>query len=101
MAGEPRTSRDPWQWLPLFAAVPLLVHAAGAPLGEPFADDFFFLRRIVVPSPRPWLDGGGSPVFWRPLGRQAYFAALGPWMVADPWVGGVGKAAGGGRGGGS
>jgi len=86
MAAEPRRSRDPWQWLPPLAALALLVHSAGAPLGEPFADDFFFLRRIVIPAPRPWLDGGGSPVFWRPLGRQAYFAVFGPAMVAHPGI---------------
>src|SRR5438067_6563425 len=93
MIAEPRPSRDPWQCVPFLAVLPLLLHARGAPLGEPFADDFFFLRRIVIRSPHPifarvtaWLDGGGSPVFWRPLGRQAYFAAFGPWMVAHPVV---------------
>src|SRR6266516_4278753 len=85
-----RAWRDPWAWVPLLSALPLVLHSLAAPLGEPFADDFYFMRRIVIPGPRPIFDGGGSPVFWRPLGRQAYFGALGTVMLEHPlWVVGL------------
>jgi len=69
------------------AAAELLLHTLGTPLGEPFADDFFFLRRVLFAGPHPWLDGAGSPVYWRPLGRQAYYGALGETVVSHPaWI---------------
>src|SRR6266487_1547672 len=42
-----RTSivRDPWLWALLLCALPLVLHASRTSLGEPFADDFSFLRR--------------------------------------------------------
>jgi len=82
-APAPRGRDLSWA-LVVLAAVPLVVHSLGTPLGEPFADDFFFLRRVLFPGPRPLLDGGGSPLYWRPLGRQAYYGALGEAIVAHP-----------------
>src|SRR5438105_10796567 len=79
-----RAGSDPWAWVPLLAVIPLVLHSMGAPLGEPFADDFYFLRRALFPGPHSLFDGGGSPVFWRPLARQAYFGAFGPWMLEHP-----------------
>lgn len=77
---------SPWPWLALLSVVPLAIGSRGTPLGEPFADDFFFLRRALFEGVGSWWDGGGSPVFWRPLGRQAYYAALGGVMVEHPGV---------------
>ena len=54
-----RAWSDPWAWVPVLAVAPLLLGSRGAPLGEPLADDFYFLRRVIFPGPRPWLDGGG------------------------------------------
>ena len=62
----------------------LLWHARGTPLGEPFADDFLFLERVRLGGPYTWLDGGGSPLYWRPLGRQAYYQLLGGVMLVQP-----------------
>lgn len=56
-----------------------------SPLGEPFADDFNFLRHAFF-HPGSWLDGGGAAIYWRPLSRQAYYALMGPWMVTSPWL---------------
>src|SRR5690349_5889450 len=82
-----RAWSDPWAWAPLLAVLPLLMASGGAPLGEPLAGDFYFLRRVIFPGPRPLLDGGGSPVFWRPLARQVYFGALGPLVLDHPgWI---------------
>jgi tetratricopeptide (TPR) repeat protein len=85
---RPRVPRrlDPWQAAVALAAVPLVLHSLGTPLGEPFADDFLFLHRELLGGPGSWLDGGGSPLYWRPLGRQAYFGALGAAIVAAPWI---------------
>ena len=75
-------------WLVALAltAIPLVAHSLGTPLGEPFADDFHFLHRELLSGERTWWDGGGSPLYWRPLGRQAYFTVLGAAMLAWPWL---------------
>ena len=79
--------RDPWAWALLLAVLPVVLHASGAPLGEPFADDFAFLRRALLEGAHPLTDGGGSPLFWRPLSRQVYFALFGRLMLAHPaWI---------------
>src|ERR1041385_1632356 len=75
---------DPWLWALALCALPLVLHARSTPLGEPFADDFSFLERALLPGPHTLFDGGGSPLFWRPLSRQVYFGALGPFMLAHP-----------------
>jgi hypothetical protein len=63
--------------------LPLTVRALGAPLGEPFADDFNFLRHAFF-EPGAWLDGGGASIYWRPLSRQAWYAVMGGRRVASP-----------------
>jgi tetratricopeptide (TPR) repeat protein len=81
--------RDPWAWASLLAIVPLLVRCAGAPLGEPVAEDFDFLRRALFVQPAglsSLFDGGGSTAFWRPLAHQVYYAAFGPLMLDHPRV---------------
>ena len=79
-------ARAPWSLLILACTATLVWHARGAPLGEPFADDFLFLERVRLGGPWTWLDGGGSPLYWRPLGRQAYFQSLGGLMLALPML---------------
>ena len=79
--------RDPWMWALAPAALPVVLRASGLPLGEPFADDFAFLRRALFDGALPLTDGGGSPLFWRPLSRQVYFGLFGRLMLAHPaWI---------------
>ena len=67
-APPPALWHDPLALALAVLALPLVLHSLSTPLGEPFADDFAFLRRALFPGPRSWLDGGGSPISWRPLG---------------------------------
>lgn len=76
--------RDPWAWLSVAPALLLVFHSLGAPLGEPVADDFDFLRRALIERRHDLLDGGGSLAFWRPLAHQVYFALVGPLALASP-----------------
>ena len=84
MNPERSASRLPWALLIVACLAALLWHARGTPLGEPFADDFLFLERVRLGGPYTWLDGGGSPLYWRPLGRQAYYQLLGGVMLVQP-----------------
>jgi hypothetical protein len=79
-------ARDRWAWIAALSVLPLVLHSWGAPLGEPFADDYDYLHRALLESNRSWLDGGGFALYWRPLGRQAYFGALGPALMTAPWI---------------
>jgi hypothetical protein len=76
--------RDGWAWAALLGLLPLVLHSLGAPLGEPVAEDFDFLRRALLTSDRSLLDGGGSLSFWRPLSHQLYYLTLGPLIVSHP-----------------
>jgi tetratricopeptide (TPR) repeat protein len=76
--------RASWALLIVACLAMLLWHARATPLGEPFADDFLFLERVRLGGPYTWLDGGGSPLYWRPLGRQAYFQLFGALLLAQP-----------------
>jgi tetratricopeptide (TPR) repeat protein len=81
------TWRSPWAWASLLAVLPLVLHSLGAPLGEPFADDFDYIRRMLLEGGSSFFDGCGSVLYWRPLGRQVYFGLLSPLIVAHPvWV---------------
>ncbi len=82
----PPRNRAPWALLIAACVLALLWHARATPLGEPFADDFLFLERVRNGGPYTWLDGGGSTLYWRPLGRQAYFQLLGGLILAQPWL---------------
>jgi len=84
--GAPPLWRDPWALAPALAVVPLLALCWGAPLGEPVAEDFDFLRRSLFRGTGSLFDGGGSTAFWRPLAHQLYYAALGPLIVTHPRV---------------
>ena len=66
--------------------MPLVLHSVGAPLGEPVAEDFDFIRHVWLLGKRSLLDGGGSQAFWRPVAHQLYYLALGPLIVAHPRV---------------
>jgi hypothetical protein len=85
----PPAARDPWLWASLLALLPLLAHAWGAPFGEPVAEDFDFLYRIVFTHDRSLLDGGGSTAFWRPLSFQIYYQTMAPLILDHPWAVGV------------
>ncbi|HEY3215788.1 MAG TPA: hypothetical protein VGK93_04790 [Candidatus Eisenbacteria bacterium] len=61
-----------------------LVHAWGAPLGEPVAEDFDFLHHLLFSSSHSLLDGGGSKSFWRPVAQQLYYRGLGGLMLSHP-----------------
>lgn len=76
--------RDPWAIASALAVVPVVLHSLGAPLGEPFADDFDYLRRALLEASGSFFDGFGSVLYWRPLGRQVYYGALGRLMLAHP-----------------
>lgn len=81
------TWRSPWAWASVLAVLPLVLHSLGAPLGEPFADDFDYLHRILLEGGSSFFDGCGSVLYWRPLGRQVYFGLLSPLIVTRPaWV---------------
>lgn len=82
----PPMRRDPWLWLVLLAALLAPLGALGTPMGEPFADDFDYLRYSLLETEHSFFGGGGSVLYWRPLTRQVYFGLLGPAMVTQPWV---------------
>ena len=69
----------PGLWASGLAVAFLLWHARGAPLGEPVLDDLLHLRERLL-GRFSLLDGAGVPYYWRPLGRQLYFAAMRPLM---------------------
>jgi hypothetical protein len=78
--------RDPWALASLVSVAVLFLHALGAPLGEPVAEDFDFLRYANSAS-FSWWDGGGSASFWRPVAQQLYFRLLGGLLLTHPaWV---------------
>ena len=64
--------------------VPVVLHSLGAPLGEPFADDFDYLHRALFGGRGSFFDGYGSNLYWRPLGRQVYYGALSRVILANP-----------------
>src|SRR5262249_46832244 len=66
VAPAPPLWRDRWALVTALGVVPLLVRSIGAPLGEPVAEDFDFLRRSLFGGMGTLLDGGGSTAFWRP-----------------------------------
>jgi len=75
--------RDPWVWACALLALAPLLRSWGAPLGEPASDDFDYLFRARF-GPFDFFDGGGAVVHWRPLARQAYFAAVTPLLLSRP-----------------
>jgi len=75
----------PWLTL-LVAALVLLAKCVPAPLGVPVADDFDYLHRSMFASHHSWLGGGGANVYWRPVGRQLYFALTSWFVVHQPGV---------------
>jgi len=82
----PPLARDPWAYVCVLAVLPALLRSWGAPLGEPFADDFDFLRHALLEAPGSFFDGFSTP-YWRPLARQVYFGLLSPVILSHPgWV---------------
>lgn len=78
--------KDPWTAALVAGAIAVLFAARSAPLGFPVADDFGFLSHALLHPPASWLDGGGSPLYWRPLSRQLYYQVLGPLLLAWPFA---------------
>lgn len=76
--------RDPWLLVSALAVLPALLFARGAALGEPVAEDFDFLRHVLLEGRWSWLDGGGSLSFWRPLSQQTYYGIFGRLMLDHP-----------------
>ena len=83
----PALARDPWALVAVLSVLPLILHSLGAPLGEPFADDFDYLHRVLLGGPLTFFDGCGSALYWRPLGRQVYYSLLAPAILGAPWPG--------------
>jgi len=77
---------DPWLIAAFLAPVVLLPLLAGERIGEPVADDFDFLLHVLLTGQWSWFDGCGANNYWRPLGRQAYYATFAPWMLHGPLV---------------
>jgi len=82
----PPAWKDPWLLAGVLAVSVVLFRSLGAALGEPVAEDFDFLRHVVLGRNSSWLDGGGSLSFWRPLSQQTYYGLLGPLMLDHPRV---------------
>ena len=82
----PPFGRDPWAWVSATSVLPLVIHSLGAPLGEPVAEDFDFLRHVLLLGQHSLAGGGGSNAFWRPLAHQLYYLAFGPLILAHPRV---------------
>lgn len=82
----PRARIDLGAFAAAGAVVVLLAKSLGAALGEPAAEDFDFLRHVVLGGHHSWLDGGGSLSFWRPLAQQVYYGLCGPLMLDHPRV---------------
>jgi tetratricopeptide (TPR) repeat protein len=80
----PPLLRDPWVWVSALSVLPLVLHSLGAPLGEPVAEDFDFLRHWRLLGQHSLLDGGGSLSFWRPVAHQLYYGALGTLILEHP-----------------
>jgi hypothetical protein len=76
-----------WLVAGLVSVLILWLAARGAPLGVPVADDYDYLRhqRFV---PFSFFDAFGfiAKWYWRPVSRQLYFMALGPFLLHAPWV---------------
>ena len=75
--------RDPWAGLVVLCLGFVLFAARGVPLGEPVADDFYFLEDRYF-RPFEWFGGGGSQLYWRPLSRQLYYWVIAPFAVPHP-----------------
>ena len=75
------------QWLALGSAAILLLwwSCRGALFGVPVADDYDFLYWQHF-HPFTLFDSMGAPYYWRPVGRQLYFALVGPLLFRAPWI---------------
>ena len=79
------TTDRPWYALGALALLVLAWTCRRAPFGVPAADDYDYLywlrfHRFDV------FDSMGSNFYWRPLGRQLYYAALQPFFFTAPWM---------------
>ena len=80
--------RREWPWLATVAlsVLPLAWTCRGAPFGIPIADEYDHLSWLLFrPSLNPF-DAMGSPYYWRPVGRQLYYALTGPLFFSAPWL---------------
>ncbi len=84
--GSRLSTWDALSWLagPVVAVAILLSKSAGAPLGEPVADDFDFLAARLR-GDTGFFGGAGSSSFWRPIPHHLYYAVFGDTMVEYTW----------------
>jgi hypothetical protein len=75
----------PWYALGAFALLVLLWTCRRALAGVPAADDYDYLYALRF-QPFDFFGSMGSNFYWRPLGRQVYYAALRPFFWTAPWV---------------
>lgn len=84
----PASRRREWPW-PVAVALsvlPLCWACRGAPFGVAIADEYDHLHWLLFsPSWNPF-DAMGSPFYWRPVGRQLYYALTGPLFLSAPWL---------------
>lgn len=82
----PRIRELLWLLPGLAGVIAQLWTCRGAPVGTPAADDYLFLAEARFHDPVDFFGPMGAPLYWRPVARQLYFLALGPWMVEHPWI---------------
>jgi hypothetical protein len=75
----------PWYALGALSLVILFWTCRRAPLGVPTADDYDYLYALRFHR-FDFFSSMGSNFYWRPLGRQLYYAALQPFFFTAPWV---------------
>jgi hypothetical protein len=75
----------PWYALGALALLVLLWACRRALLGVPAADDYDYLYALRFQH-FDFFSSMGSNFYWRPLGRQVYYAALQPFFWNAPWV---------------
>jgi hypothetical protein len=76
-----------WPLAALLALAALGWSCRGALFGVPTADDYDYLYNLTFTRPLDLLGSMGALFYWRPLGRQLYYATLRPVLFAAPWVG--------------
>ena len=81
----PPASDLPWYALGSLALLVLLWSCRGAAFGVPAADDYDYLYALRFQH-FDFFGSMGSNFYWRPLGRQVYYAALEPFFWRAPWV---------------
>src|SRR5262245_32027229 len=80
-----RLSEPAWLAIGAISILVLFWACRGALFGVPVADDYDFLYWYRF-HPFTLFDSMGAPYYWRPLGRQIYFALVYPVIFSAPWL---------------